>query len=105
MQGTTNASTIHHYGLGRNRLLALPLIVLRSFSEPSCATLSPGERAVAMTKSPRDTEEQKRNDLAYLLRLWRMRGEVAAGWRSSLTSPDSGERHGFASLEDLCSFL
>lgn len=58
-----------------------------------------------MTKRPRDTEEQKADDLAYLLRLWRMRGEGAAGWRASLTSPDSGERQGFYSLEDLYSFL
>ena len=58
-----------------------------------------------MTRSPRDTEEQQPDDLAYLLRLWRMPGEGTAGWRASLTSPDSGERHGFASPEDLFAFL
>lgn len=58
-----------------------------------------------MTKSPGGTEEQQPNYLAYLLRLWRMRGTEEAGWRASLASPDTGERHGFASLDDLFSFL
>ena len=43
--------------------------------------------------------------LAYLLRLWRMRGAGESGWRASLVSPDSGQRRGFASLEDLFLFL
>lgn len=58
-----------------------------------------------MTKSPRGTEEQQPDDLAYLLRLWRMRGGGGSGWRASLLSPDSSERHGFASLDDLFVFL
>jgi hypothetical protein len=58
-----------------------------------------------MTKSPRGTEEQQNDYLAYLLRLWRMQGAGAAGWRASLADPDSGERHGFASLDDLFLFL
>ena len=37
-----------------------------------------------MTKNARGTEEQQTDYLAYLLRLWRMRGEGAAGWRASL---------------------
>lgn len=58
-----------------------------------------------MTKSTEGPEEQVPDYLAYLLRLWRMRGEGAAGWRASLVSPGSGERHGFASLDDLFAFL
>ena len=58
-----------------------------------------------MTKSPWGTEEQQTDYLAYLLRLWRMQGAGAAGWRASLADPDSGERHGFASLDDLFAFL
>jgi hypothetical protein len=58
-----------------------------------------------MTKEPGGAEEQLPDDLAYLLRLWRMRGAGAAGWRASLADPDSGLRHGFASLDDLFSFL
>jgi hypothetical protein len=58
-----------------------------------------------VTRSPRDTEEPVPDYLAYLLRLWRMQGEGAAGWLASLTSPDSGERHGFAGLDDLFLFL
>jgi hypothetical protein len=43
--------------------------------------------------------------LAYLLRLWRMRGEGAAGWRASLVSPGSSEGQVFACLGDLFLFL
>jgi hypothetical protein len=58
-----------------------------------------------MTKSPTGTDETVPDYLTYLLRLWRMRGEGAAGWRASLAAPGSGERHGFASLDDLFLFL
>jgi hypothetical protein len=51
------------------------------------------------------TEEQVTDYLAYLLRLWRMRGEGSAGWRASLASPGDGEQHGFASLDELFLFL
>ena len=58
-----------------------------------------------MTKSPSGMEEPQTDYLVYLLRLWRMRGAGAAGWRASLASPGSGERQGFASLDDLFLFL
>ena len=58
-----------------------------------------------MTKSPKGTDETVPDYLTYLLRLWRMRGEGVAGWRASLAAPGSGERHGFASLDDLFLFL
>jgi hypothetical protein len=49
---------------------------------------------------------EKQPDYAsYLLRLWRARGEERAAWRASLESPHTGERKGFASLEDLFNFL
>jgi hypothetical protein len=43
--------------------------------------------------------------LSYLLRLWRVSGEGEAVWRASLESPHTGERHGFAGLTDLFTFL
>jgi hypothetical protein len=49
--------------------------------------------------------------LSYLLRLWRVsedqgvQGGDAANWRASLESPHSGERVGFAGLEELFDFL
>jgi len=43
--------------------------------------------------------------VSYLLRLWREKGGQTAQWRASLQDPHSGERVGFASLEDLFSFL
>jgi hypothetical protein len=44
---------------------------------------------------------------AYLLRLWLtdLEGAGAAGWRASLEDSRTGERLGFASLEQLFAFL
>jgi len=43
--------------------------------------------------------------LSYLLRLWQTSDDGKQIWRASLESPGSGERRGFASLEDLFKFL
>jgi hypothetical protein len=43
--------------------------------------------------------------LSYLLRLWQVSGEGEAVWRASLESPHTGERHGFADLAGLFTFL
>jgi hypothetical protein len=49
--------------------------------------------------------------LSYLLRLWQESGDDAPErregpvWRASLTSPTTGERVGFASLEGLVAYL
>lgn len=47
--------------------------------------------------------------LSYLLRLWRVDeasgGRGCAVWRASLESTHTGERKGFADLEELCGFL
>jgi hypothetical protein len=52
---------------------------------------------------------QQRRYLSYLLRLWQESGGSAPGdpplWRASLEWPQSGDRQGFASLEDLFAFL
>jgi hypothetical protein len=42
---------------------------------------------------------------AYLLRLWQENEGEDAIWRASLESARTGERQGFASLADLCTFL
>jgi hypothetical protein len=42
---------------------------------------------------------------AYLLRLWRTDASDAAVWRASLEDSRTGERIGFASLEQLFAFL
>ena len=41
---------------------------------------------------------------SYLLRLWRG-GEEREGWRASLHDPHTGERVGFASLDELFEYL
>ena len=45
----------------------------------------------------------KREYMAYLLRMWRETHD--ANWRAVLENPNNGERNGFATLEDLVSFL
>jgi len=63
-----------------------------------------------MDDNLRDTKAQP-DYLSYLLRLWRVSevgGAQSAGeahWRASLESPHSGERVGFAGLEELFGFL
>jgi len=42
---------------------------------------------------------------SYLLRVWRVSGEETATWRASLESPHTGERWGFADLDELVAFL
>jgi hypothetical protein len=49
------------------------------------------------------TEQQRY--LAYMLRLWQISSDGEPIWRTSLESPHSGERHGFANLEMLFVFL
>ena len=43
--------------------------------------------------------------LSYLLRVWRSEPGRAGGWRASLENPHTGERVGFASLEQLFAFV
>jgi hypothetical protein len=63
-----------------------------------------------MDDNQRDARAQS-DYLSYLLRLWRVsedRGARRGGeanWRASLESPHSGERVGFAELEELFDFL
>ena len=49
--------------------------------------------------------EPRRRYTAYLLRLWQVRCERGLAWRASLESARSGERRGFASLDELFDFL
>jgi hypothetical protein len=42
--------------------------------------------------------------MSYLLRLWREGGE-SVGWRASLHDPRTGERMGFASVDELFGYL
>jgi hypothetical protein len=43
--------------------------------------------------------------LSYLLRLWQTSDDGEQIWRASLETPGTGERQGFASIEDLIRFL
>ena len=48
---------------------------------------------------------EARDYVAYLLRLWRETSGESSRWRASLQDPHSGERIGFASLEELFDYL
>ena len=50
-------------------------------------------------------KDKSPNYLSYLLRLWGAGKGTESTWRASLESPMTGERHGFASLNDLFAFL
>jgi len=58
-----------------------------------------------------DPSSQQPGYLSYLLRLWQVdAAEVRArvsgsAWRGSLESPSTGERQGFASLDEIIGFL
>lgn len=43
--------------------------------------------------------------LAFMLRLWQVRDNEEMVWRASLEDARTAERHGFASLEMLVTFL
>jgi hypothetical protein len=58
-----------------------------------------------MSKGTKGTGEEVPDYLAYLLRLWRVRGKGTTGWRASLESPGSGKCQGFSSMDDLFLFL
>ena len=49
------------------------------------------------------TEQQRY--FAYMLRLWQVSSDGEPIWRTSVESPHTGERHGFANLEMLFAFL
>jgi hypothetical protein len=48
--------------------------------------------------------KEKTDYISYLLRVWRSNGDETA-WRASLQNPHTGERIGFASLDEMCAFL
>lgn len=48
---------------------------------------------------------ERRDYVAYMLRLWRTRCDGEWVWRASLESPHSGERQAFANLKALFVFL
>jgi len=48
---------------------------------------------------------EERRYLSYLLRLWQVRSGGELVWRASIESSLTGERKGFANLDDLFDFL
>ena len=68
-----------------------------------------GQQPEISSETGRFTPLEKQNDQrgdghqSYLLRLWRSGAD--SGWRASLQSVQSGERHMFADLDSLLAFL
>ena len=48
---------------------------------------------------------QKRPSAVYLLSLWQSHTEGAPAWRAWLECPSTGERRGFATLDELYGYL
>jgi hypothetical protein len=71
-------------------------------SEWQDGTLSPYKHPGAKMSPER---EGAGDYFAYLLRLWREKGGQAGAWRASLQDPHSGEKLGFAHLDELVAFL
>ncbi|MFN2186478.1 MAG: hypothetical protein ACK2UU_21050 [Anaerolineae bacterium] len=49
--------------------------------------------------------ERQRPYLAYLLRLWQVRDKGQIGWRASVENAQTGEKVGFAHLDEFVAFL
>jgi hypothetical protein len=49
--------------------------------------------------------EQPREYMAYLVRIWPVKSKGKTRWRASLENAHTGERRGFASLDDLFDYL
>ncbi len=49
--------------------------------------------------------DDRKDYLAYMVRLWRTEGDEEPVWRASVESPHTGERHTFAKVELLIAFL
>ena len=49
--------------------------------------------------------ENRQRHMSYVLRLWQVTIEGQPVWRASLESALTGQRRGFANLEDLLDFL
>ena len=49
--------------------------------------------------------EEKQRYLSFLLRLWPVKEKGDKVWRASLESSHTGERWGFATLDELCASL
>ena len=60
-----------------------------------------------MEKQPRRTDQNQQpiHSRSYILRLWCESEPQAGNWRASLEDPSTGERFGFASLEQLFVFI
>jgi hypothetical protein len=74
-------------------------------SECTSDTLSSFEHSgAAMTQERMETEESL-HYVAYLLRMWGEKSGRTTEWRASLQDPHSGDRVGFADLDELFGFL
>lgn len=55
--------------------------------------------------APPMMSNRRKGYVAYLLRLWQVGEGENAWWRASLETPQTAERRGFASLDDLFEYL
>jgi len=62
-----------------------------------------GSEAAKSAPPVKQNDQRGDGHQSYLLRLWRSGAD--SGWRASLQSVQSGERHMFADLDSLLAFL
>ncbi len=63
------------------------------------------ERQETATWATQIMIEKPRVYLAYMLRIWSLRNSGKTLWRASVENAQTGERRGFASLDDLFEYL
>jgi hypothetical protein len=89
----------------RNWLLAWNPSGFRMFYEWEYATLSTFECFGATMSYERKDPGETSGYVSYLLRLWREKDSASTWWRASLQDTLSGQRVGFAHLDELIAFL
>ena len=65
----------------------------------------PGRNAISAVEPATVVTKERRPYMAYLLRVWQVQGKEGPSWRASLENAHTGERRGFASLEELFDFV
>jgi hypothetical protein len=64
-----------------------------------------GRNAISAVELATIVTKERRPYMAYLLRVWQVQGKEGSSWRASVEEVHTGERRGFASLEELFDFV
>jgi hypothetical protein len=87
------------YSLGPGRRIS---DVFRTFGGRTCVTLGRKSSPLQIAEAIID---ERGGYLAYLVRLWHVHSSGKSEWRAAIESPHTGERHAFADLAGLITYL